>query len=476
MYGEQFFYETPSPPPPSSSADPNNNNNNTNDDFSPSYSSITGSSGRKRRDALDRVSSASMAIRRQVWDARVPLVLRGGSNYQRFSQKISGSNVSQTRTRKQGAESDDSEEDIDSDDSNPCLAAVMARRCSYLPMYLKRLIPGELETGVEREWRVLFTDGSGRPLPWHIPVGVLYDLCGYSIPLTVWCHFIRKQCPASFPPSSILATLTASASTEENDDTSEDFSFKGLLHSLDESLPSWPFANGSSRDTSNANYNVAALFSISLDGLLNTTSSTSELSSSYHSALKQADWLRWHSSRRIGGLPRTEQQLLWDCVSAGSGMSRWWRINTQLIAPVDRRSDCLWADYCMRLSNGNASQDASFEYFTEQFGRDFGRVPLRVYTAASPNSATAADPFLFGHSRLLSLPSTIPRSADSDWDLLRISDLLSLLPRTTASNSPSSSGFRVAVCQGIAVPRETPLLWLAHHLTHPDNFIHLILK
>lgn len=33
----------------------------------------------------------------------------------------------------------------------------------------------------------------------------------------------------------------------------------------------------------------------------------------------------------------------------------------------------------------------------------------------------------------------------------------------------------IALCHGVAIPLETPLIWASRHLAYPDNFLHIAL-
>ena len=52
--------------------------------------------------------------------------------------------------------------------------------------------------------------------------------------------------------------------------------------------------------------------------------------------------------------------------------------------------------------------------------------------------------------------------------------LLWLLPDVFADCSEEGMDDRISI-QGIQPPLTTPVQWLARHMAHPDNFVHLVL-
>jgi len=77
-------------------------------------------------------------------------------------------------------------------------------------------------------------------------------------------------------------------------------------------------------------------------------------------------------------------------------------------------------------------------------------VPIRIIT---------------GNATLMMRPFSSKKSGTDD--LMLLSDLMQDLPQFNADHQP--------VIHGIVPPPETPIVWLAYHCAHPDNFLYITL-
>lgn len=289
-------------------------------------------------------SPASNAIRKQCWFATVPLIvyLKSVAFFESF---VEG----------RGEPSRLFEEDVP-DEPHP--VALLARRMTYLPCVFDEIVHGfnillSKETIVIKDgsngstrWFVGFTDAAtGLPVAWHTPIGVLYDLHGYSVPLKLNMYLTTR--PTTNP---------------------------------------YPF--------------LTQPYFFSSDG--------AEIRSAYHSALKASDWLRWRQScRRVNALPRADQAMMWECVSKQAVVlkeppvasqpfrryrNQWWRIASTLLASPDTQLEIQWANYFTQIVAGRAH--SAFTLPPSGALQSFGYIPCRIYVDTKGPGKLIAPPAL----------------------------------------------------------------------------------
>lgn len=247
----------------------------------------------------------------------------------------------------------------------------MVHRCSYLPLLLPQIRRhfsrwiGRLGSCLDQSqpWFSHEEDGDV-PLKWHYPVGLLYDLArargsAANLPWSLTLHFSPHPSPSP------------------------------ILPFTDPDLTDHP-----------ADCTAAQ--------------QQSSLPAHFYSSLKQADFLRFGSCRRMMGLARGAQMQLWDAL---------WTHNY----------DRFWA------VNGSLVEDGDSVVGVE-------RAPLRLYLVRSDAPI-----------RILQRPIQM--------DATLLSGLSPILP----------TAVKEARIHGLQIPLETPLRWLALNAAYPDNFIHLIL-
>merc|ERR1711988_1241433 len=138
--------------------------------------------------------------------------------------------------------------------------------------------------------------------------------------------------------------------------------------------------------------------------------------------LKEANHLKFGDGSKISGLALEEQNDLWEGTIAGK-YDQFWNINKKLI-PKEKK----------------------VKY-----------VPMR---------------FCFPNQPMIQEPVTL-QTEGKDMSLAEV--LKKVLPQDYNTVSEKDENMNVII-QGIKPPLWTPILWLAIHCSHPDNFLYIICK
>lgn len=212
----------------------------------------------------------------------------------------------------------------------------------------------------------------------------------------------------------------------------------------------WHLPIGVINDIYNSTTNIDVVYPLRISLTLTTIPTIhtfiniAEMKSMYHSFLKQSDYMRWKSKRRVSCMSRPDQLLLWECLLNGSA-SKWWKINGGLLDTLIDSLDCDWADYCMKISN-RMHESTPFE---QQNDKDaFGFIPVRLHFCTN-NPITVSVKLMAVH----------PFKPDG---LTVLADVL-------------ESDYSTVRTHGVIVPLDTPLLWLAYHMAYADNMLHLVI-
>ena len=141
------------------------------------------------------------------------------------------------------------------------------------------------------------------------------------------------------------------------------------------------------------------------------------------SRLKEADYLK-HDGDVINAMRRNDHQALWSGVK-GQKFEQFWDVNQKLMEPV---------------------RAASFKY-----------IPFYIHQRNQPVT-----------QRLFQ-----PNNNNDDNGDAPSKTLAHLLEDSLPQFDPTTS--RVVV-QGLEPPLETPIQWLSEHLSHLDNFLHIVVR
>lgn len=142
----------------------------------------------------------------------------------------------------------------------------------------------------------------------------------------------------------------------------------------------------------------------------------------FMSAVKEADSLK-HKSQIINSMQKKDHKQLWLGLN-NDKFEQFWSVNKRL---MERSSDELFKNIPFRIHQ----RDAAFLQKLSRPVNDLGEQQTLKHL----------------------LMETLPKmfACDQDFEQMRI------------------------VLHGIDAPLETPLQWLSEHLSHPDNFLHIVL-
>lgn len=142
----------------------------------------------------------------------------------------------------------------------------------------------------------------------------------------------------------------------------------------------------------------------------------------FMSAVKEADSLK-HKSQIINSMQKKDHKQLWLGLN-NDKFEQFWSVNKRL---MERSSDELFKNIPFRIHQ----RDAAFLQKLSRPVNDLGEQQT------------------LKHLLMESLPKMF--ACDQDFEQMRI------------------------ILHGIDAPLETPLQWLSEHLSHPDNFLHIVL-
>lgn len=142
----------------------------------------------------------------------------------------------------------------------------------------------------------------------------------------------------------------------------------------------------------------------------------------FMSAVKEADSLK-HKSQIINSMQKKDHKQLWLGLN-NDKFEQFWSVNKRL---MERSGDELFKNIPFRIHQ----RDAAFLQKLSRPVNDLGEQQTLKHL----------------------LMETLPKmfACDQDFEQMRI------------------------VLHGIDAPLETPLQWLSEHLSHPDNFLHIVL-
>ncbi|RKO87966.1 autophagy protein Apg5-domain-containing protein, partial [Blyttiomyces helicus] len=245
---------------------------------------------------------------------------------------------------------------------------LLAPRCSYIPLLVQQVRQffvdhaGLSFAGDDSE---IWFESQGVPLKWHYPIGLLYDL------------HVAPVCSRSGEPPPLPWEVTVR--------------FRGFP----------------------------------ADKLIRVQSSMTVDAPQDHfmAMIKEADYLRSGSIKKVMSLSKQDQTALWSGISSND-YEGFWAVNTRLIT-----------------TDGAPKS-----------------VPVRIYVVGRSVVQEPVAPF----------ESSSPANTLSDA-LARL--LPSLFQPSTPTASPPPSP--LTLLHGVPAPLDAPLLWLSQNCAYPDNFLHI---
>ncbi|TPX53939.1 hypothetical protein PhCBS80983_g06104 [Powellomyces hirtus] len=167
-------------------------------------------------------------------------------------------------------------------------------------------------------------------------------------------------------------------------------------------------------------------------------SSIPSIRDAFMSMVKEADFMRHGTIKKVMGLSKQDQTQLWDSLVSHS-FEEFWHVNSQLLV-----SENTWPRY----------------------------VPLRIYVPGLPViqepipsiDEETDQPYTLRHVLASVLPQYFKPRADGDAS------------RRGSVDSMKRAPDAVALLHGIEAPLGVPLVWLSQNCSYPDNFLHIVIR
>ncbi|EJU04467.1 hypothetical protein DACRYDRAFT_76943 [Dacryopinax primogenitus] len=281
---------------------------------------------------------------------------------------------------------------------------IQAPRISYLPLLIPEirqnlcdLVLDEATAAALREEDWWFETEKDNVLKWHWPIGLLYD-----------AHF---------------TTMSASESC-----------FLPSASSLSPPMPITLYLSNPPADK------------------LLLTPSVESLKSSFMSQCKEADFLRWGSTRRMTGLRKTEQDGLWDAIREHN-YDNFWKIGSKILPNPNPPSPLLNSSPPTPNPDGTGAATTTNDAYAVR------SIPLRLFL---PNAPVIQD---------LCSPVTQNGVHTTLGDLLSASFPLLFSKGANIQNTSISGAY--AVVQGMEPPLETEVGWLGASLAGADGWVNV---
>lgn len=302
----------------------------------------------------------------------------------------------------------------------------MARRCSYLPL---------LVTEIQKHYNIVIAKGGingnctfyydNKLLSSHYPMGLLYDLYNFdNSPL--WIISVKFDNANNFTMSSSIVNEKVGNNSVSNPNTSP---------------------------SSNTNATISSSLSGS-QNLLGCITSTSMIESAYFNTIKQADYQRYGSAKRIHNMSPKDQISLWESIWTGN-YQLFWNINSKVI---DQNKD------------------------------EKEKLPLRVYITNDPREMEKIKSMKTNKNQGESIEKQEQGNEKQDesisfqvlqwpWEykMASIKDL-----KLEIEREAQSRGMKIIIKQiithGIILPMDIKIVEIVDKLLYPDNFLHFIIK
>ncbi|KAJ3016875.1 UNVERIFIED_CONTAM: autophagy protein 5 [Siphonaria sp. JEL0065] len=373
------------------------------------------------------------------------------------------------------AESDNTPQNVVNAPRDPLHMLLL--RCAYLPLYSPIIkshfflkSPGNSSSGftVDDSTELWFSD-RGVPLKWHYSIGLLHDIVSHTtLPIT-------NPSSAATPSPTInhFSTTTPWRLTLHVSSFPADKIFKSIANASLQNDPPRDF---------------------------------------YMNALKESEFIRHISIKKVMSLPKPDQMLLWNSLSDSVSLIGGGSISTvvadwsdlEIQTQLAQVHDAFWGVNQRLMGNVGGGgephqQDASLSPTVSGVGRS---VAVRLYLGYDKpvvQDLVSPDGTLL-HALHILVPNLVPTSmlpptkseqqpprnsetgegaeqGDPLTSHMKDMELKEKASRTESSsslNTPNAKEFKI-ITHGIQVPLDTPLIWLSRHLSYPDNFLHLVL-
>ncbi|KAI8866452.1 APG5-domain-containing protein [Ramicandelaber brevisporus] len=185
--------------------------------------------------------------------------------------------------------------------------------------------------------------------------------------------------------------------------------------------------------------------------------------------MKEADHIRFGSTKRIMNLSKQDQLTLWDShTTAVPSFDAFWAVNRALIesnpaqtpqqSPASPRSPSVATQ-----SNSVLPRAIPFRLYV---------VDNALYTGCGGTSSAMSTT---GCVQDLIPPAVTIATAQTRWTV--VADLLTrLMPNWLSLQQRDSTKRIVVIVNGVVIQPETPLYWLSLNLAHLDGFLHIVIR
>ncbi|KAJ1738433.1 autophagy protein 5 [Coemansia sp. RSA 989] len=194
-------------------------------------------------------------------------------------------------------------------------------------------------------------------------------------------------------------------------------------------------------------------------GKLIPAPSTQLMRDMFMAMIKEADFIRFGSTKRVMDLAKSDQMQLLDGLEAHS-FEKYFAIHS-IIAPI--HYEAILAQQQQQTPPGKSRSQLP------------KAIPLRFYmlSSAQEDGGKEAAKLDISQFHVSQLPVPLVKEGSNE-QLLTVTDAFKLCYEIT---DPSSNAFVskcACLCQGISVPWDTPIAWLADNLFYADCFLHLV--
>ncbi|KAJ1878930.1 autophagy protein 5 [Coemansia sp. RSA 1722] len=192
--------------------------------------------------------------------------------------------------------------------------------------------------------------------------------------------------------------------------------------------------------------------------------------------IKESDFIRNGSTKRVMDLAKSDQMQFLEGLETHS-FEKYYAIHSIIVPLMDPRSLGVPRTSSGNISGGSRSQPKAIplKFYMETKGaqEDSGNVATtneRTMTAAVGANAKQADIGMFHVSQF-----PVPLNKDGQSDSANtVADAFKLCYEIADQSGDAFVSNCLCLSQGIAVPWETPISWLAENLYYADCFLHLV--
>ncbi|KAI8097237.1 autophagy protein Apg5-domain-containing protein [Halteromyces radiatus] len=241
-------------------------------------------------------------------------------------------------------------------------------RYSYLPLVTSHLT-SQTERYHATDPHSIWYEYEGEPLKWHYPIGLLYDM---------------------------ILRMGTSIQGQQREQQTPSLPWRIIVH--DDHFPETILLRNPGLET---------------------------MQDMYMSMIKEADFLRHGSTKRVMNLSKQDQSQLWQALFSEK-YEDYWRVNQTIL---------------------------------DDRGIGVRSVPLRLYLPDQAPVIQDIAPF-----------------TNEKGDSCTLGDVLhSILPSLFMADYTTKDTNLIVVIHGIQLPLQTPIRWTSDHLAYPDNFLHLVI-